>query len=250
MKRSKDLQWIRDKSSGFAVGLQERTELAMIAIQGPDTFKKLSSILSSAQIDAISTLTPFECVDIDNWFFARTGYTGEDGLEIIMPATEISNFWNNLLKIGIQPCGLGARDTLRLEAGMLLYGQDMDENTNPLESGLTWTIKWEPEDRNFIGMGALLSQKELGIKYKMVGLILKDKGIMRPQQKVILSDNQIGVITSGSYSPTMQCSIALARIPITDKNDITNQTVMVDIRGKLLPATTTVPRFVKNGKII
>lgn len=136
-----------------------------------------------------------------------------------------------------------ARDTLRLEAGMLLYGQDMDETTTPLESGLAWTVKWEPEDRGFIGMGALVSQKQQGIKRKMVGLTLLDKGIMRHGQKVIIEGCPDGIITSGSYSPTLQQSIALARVPME-----TGEQVLVDIRGKLIPAKVGKPRFIKQGK--
>jgi len=238
----KDVAWIWDKSQGFAVGLQERLELAMIAVQGPNSIEKLKKTLTPAQIDAISTLTMFECVDVDNWFFARTGYTGEDGFEIIVPQEAVAQLWNDLIKVGVKPCGLAARDTLRLEAGMLLYGQDMDETTTPLESGLTWTVTWEPEDRGFIGMGALFSQKQQGIGRKMVGLTLLDKGIMRQGQKVIIEQCPDGIITSGGYSPTLDKSIALARVPIG-----VGSQVMVDIRGKLIPAKVGKPRFVKNG---
>jgi aminomethyltransferase len=243
--RQNDIAWIRNKSDGFAVGLQERPELAMLAVQGPQAIAKMLTILSPAQNDAISTLTNFECVDVENWFFARTGYTGEDGFEIIVPQELIAPLWNDLMKAGVKPCGLAARDTLRLEAGMLLYGQDMDESTTPLESGLGWTVKWEPEDRGFIGMGALFSQKQQGIKRKMVGLTLLDKGIMRHGQKVIIEGCPDGIITSGSYSPTLENSIALARVPIN-----TGDHVMVDIRGKLVPAKVGKPRFVKQGKAI
>lgn len=241
--RQDDLLWIRKMSEGFSIGLQERRELAMIAIQGPNALSKTLRIFNPAQIDAISTLAPFECVDVENCFFARTGYTGEDGLEIIVPQEMSVPLWNDLLNAEIQPCGLAARDTLRLEAGMLLYGQDMDTSTSPLESGLAWTIKWEPSDRDFIGMGALFSQKQLGIKRKMVGLTLLDKGIMRHGQRVVIEGFADGIITSGSYSPTLEHSIALARVPVE-----TGDKVLVDIRGKLVPAIVGKPRFVKHGK--
>ncbi|MDX1836078.1 glycine cleavage system aminomethyltransferase GcvT [Legionella taurinensis] len=241
--RDHDLKWIREKSSGFSVGLLERPELAMLAVQGPNAITRALSVLTPAQIDAISTLTGFECVDVDDYFFARTGYTGEDGLEIVLPARQIGQLWDDLLKAGVKPCGLASRDTLRLEAGMLLYGQDMDETTTPLESGLAWTIKWQPEDRDFIGLGALLSQKRQGLKRKMIGLILNDKGIMRPGQRVVVPGHTDGVITSGTYSPTLAQSIALARVPVE-----TGEEVMVDIRGKLIPAQVTKPRFIKQGK--
>lgn len=243
--RQNDITWIRARSEGFAIGLQERPELAMLAVQGPEAITKTLAILSPAQIDAVSTLTHFECVDVDNWFFARTGYTGEDGFEIIVPREFIVPLWNDLMQAGVKPCGLAARDTLRLEAGMLLYGQDMDESTTPLESGLAWTVKWEPEDRGFIGMGALFTQKRQGIEQKMVGLTLLDKGIMRHGQKVIIEGCADGIITSGSYSPTLEQSIALARVPVN-----TGNRVMVDIRGKLIQAEVGKPRFIKQGKAI
>jgi aminomethyltransferase len=243
--RQEDLAWIRKISEGFAVGLQERRELAMIAVQGPNAIAKARSVLNPAQVDAVSTLTHFECVDVEQWFFARTGYTGEDGLEIIVPQDQVAQLWDDLVQAGVQPCGLAARDTLRLEAGMLLYGQDMDTSTTPLESGLAWTIKWEPTDRNFIGMGALVSQKQLGVKRKMVGLTLLDKGIMRQGQRVVIDGQADGMITSGSFSPTLGHSIALARVPVE-----TGTEVLVDIRGKLIPATVGKPRFVKYGQAI
>lgn len=243
--RQNDIAWIRQKSEGFAVGLQERPELAMLAVQGPSAIAKTLTVLTPAQVDAVSTLTQFECVDVDNWFFARTGYTGEDGFEIIVPQELIASLWNDLLKAGVKPCGLAARDTLRMEAGMLLYGQDMDETTTPLESGLAWTVKWDPQDRGFIGMGALFSQKQQGVEQKLVGLTLLDKGIMRHGQKVIIEGCADGIITSGGYSPTLEQSIALARVPVA-----TGERVLVDIRGKLIPAKVGKPRFVKHGKAI
>lgn len=238
--REKDIAWIRKQSEGFAVGLQERPELAMIAVQGPDAIKKVITVLNPAQIDAISTLSNFECVDVDHWFFARTGYTGEEGFEIILPQEHVNSLWSDLLQAGVAPCGLAARDTLRLEAGMLLYGQDMDETNTPLESGLAWTVKWEPQDRTFIGMGALITQKRHEIKRKMVGLTLLDKGIMRHGQKVVVQGFGDGIITSGGYSPTLEQSIALARVPV-EVGDV----VMVEIRGKLIPASVGKPRFIK-----
>ena len=240
--RARDLAWIRDKIGGFSAGLQERTDLAMLAVQGPHAIQKTLTVLNPAQMDAVSTLAPFECVDIDNWFFARTGYTGEDGLEIIIPQKAIGPLWEALIHVGVKPCGLAARDTLRLEAGLLLYGQDMNELTTPLESGLAWTVKWQPDDRGFIGRGALLSQKQHGLKQTFVGLTLLDKGIMRAGQRVIVDGHPDGIITSGSYSPTLAQSIALARVPVG-----TGEQVMIDIRGKQVPARVGKPRFVKHG---
>lgn len=241
----RDLPWIQKQAQGFSVGLQERKELSMIAIQGPHAIDKLKEVLDASQIDAISTLTFFECVDVKDWFFARTGYTGEDGLEIVLPHADAVALWLQLLQIGVQPCGLGARDTLRLEAGMMLHGQDMDETTSPLESSLAWTVKLDSSDRDFIGKGALLAQKNQGIREKIVGLRLLAKGIMRSGQKIFVENKMVGYITSGSFSPTLQESIAFARVPV----DCPEQ-VEVEIRDKRIAAKVGKPRFVKNGKEI
>ena len=240
--RARDLVWIREKITGFSAGLQERPELSMIAVQGPEAIHKTLNILNPTQADAVSTLAYFESVDVDDWFFARTGYTGEDGLEIIVPQTDVVQLWSSLIDAGVKPCGLAARDTLRLEAGLMLYGQDMDEITTPLESGLAWTIKWEPADRDFIGKGALTSIKQQGIKRKLVGLSIEDKGIMRTGQRVIVEGYADGIITSGTYSPTLGKSIAFARVPIE-----AGEQLSVEIRGKLFTATVSKPRFVKHG---
>lgn len=243
--RPRVLPWIRQQAEGFALGIHERNDYALLAIQGPQAIAKTMQTLNPAQLDAVSTLQTFEGKDVNDWFFARTGYTGEDGLEIMLPATEAPQFWQALLSVGVKPCGLGARDTLRLEAGLMLYGQDMDETTTPLESGLAWTVSWQPDDRNFIGREALFLQKQDGLKRKMVGLILEGRGIMRSQQRVILEGIGEGIITSGSYSPTLQQSIALARVPIAAQTHC-----MVEIRDELIPASIVAPRFVRFGKKI
>lgn len=236
--REHDLAWLRTKIAGFSAGLQERHELAMLAVQGPKAIATLLKVLNPAQSDAISTLARFECVDVGRWFFARTGYTGENGMEIVIPQEKVEALWAALIEAGVQPCGLAARDTLRLEAGMLLYGQDMDTTTTPLESALEWTVTWQPQDRDFIGMGALLSQKQFGIQRKLVGLTLQDKAIMRTGQRVFVNDVPAGVITSGTYSPTLACSIALARVPADISGDVT-----VDIRNKRYTVSVCKPRF-------
>ena len=156
----------------------------------------------------------------------------------MLPQEDVEALWSALISAGVQPCGLAARDTLRLEAGMLLYGQDMDITTSPLESGLEWTVTWEPDDRHFIGMGALQSQKQFGLKQQLVGLTLTDKAIMRSQQRVFVNGSPVGVITSGSYSPTLECSIALARVPLE-----LGQDVCVEIRNRLYPVSVGKPRF-------
>lgn len=238
--KDKDLAWLHAKSQGFAIGLHTRPDLSIIAIQGPQVFSQLSSILTSAQLDAISTLKRFECVEIEQSFFARTGYTGEDGLEIILPHDLALSLWQKCLQTGIHPCGLAARDSLRLEAGYMLYGQDMTESNTPLESGLSFTVKWDPLDRDFIGMGALLAKKN-HLQHKMVGLTLKDKAIMRTNQRVIFKDLPDGIITSGGYSPTLDLSIAFARVPIAAQDK-----AEVEIRDKLFAVTIGNTRFIKS----
>lgn len=243
--REKVLAWLKEKANGLAVYLQERLELAMIAVQGPNALTKSMSVLSAAKIDAISTLQPFEGVDVDDWFIARTGYTGEEGLEFIVPQGQVEQLWQSLVHAQITPCGLGARDSLRMEAGMLLYGQDMDETTTPLESGLAWTIAWQPDDRDFIGRGALALQKETGIKRKLVGLILQQKSVLRHGMQVMTDAGVQGVITSGGFSPTLDCSIALARVA----TDIPEQ-CQVSIRDKLADVKVVKPRFVRHGQVV
>jgi len=244
--REKDLNWINQQASGHAVGVQVHNNLAMIAIQGPNAVEKTLNALSPDLMDGASTLQQFEAALINNWLLTRTGYTGEDGFEITLPADEAKDFWQALYDQGVTPCGLGARDTLRLEAGLLLYGQDMDEHVTPLESGLGFTVCWDASDRDFIGKGALELQKQQGAKSKLVGLILEDKGIMRSGYAVkIKGSTETGTITSGSFSPTLEKSIALARVPTTFKGECA-----VDIRGRDAIARIVKPRFVKNGQII
>lgn len=232
-------------SNGFSIGIQERSEYAMVAIQGPNALDKACSVLSPAKMDAVQTLGFFQCVEVEDWFIARTGYTGEDGLEIVVPTAEVADFWQQLQGAGVAPCGLGARDTLRLEAGLNLYGQDMDESVSPLNSNLSWTVAWEPQDRLFIGRASLELQRQEGVKRCLVGLVLEEKGVLRHGQKVIVEGVGEGEITSGTFSPTMGRAIALARIP-KDSGD----RVSVEIRGKLLTARVVKPPFVRKGKIL
>ncbi len=243
--REKDLAWINEQSHGFSVGIQERQEYAMVAVQGPQALEKVCQVLSPVKMDIAKTLSFFECAEAEGWFIARTGYTGEDGLEIVIPTTEVVDFWQQLLDVGVAPCGLGARDTLRLEAGLNLYGQDMDESVSPLNSNLNWTVAWEPQDRLFIGRASLELQKQKGVDRRLVGLVLEDKGVLRHGQKVMVEGLGEGEITSGTYSPTMGCAIALARIPKD-----AGKKVSVEIRGKLLTARVVKPPFVRNGKIL
>lgn len=238
--RQKDLAWIREQAKNFNVEIIERTDLAIIAIQGPNARQKVDTVLASHEKNAVEHLKPFQAISCEDWLIARTGYTGEDGYEIMLPAKEAPEFWQKLLAAGIKPCGLGARDTLRLEAGLNLYGNDMDENQNPLESNLAWTVAFEPKDRNFIGRTAL---EKYPINMQLVGLLLEEKGVLRAHQKILNQGQEIGEITSGSFSPTLGLSVAMARIPIKISGPL-----IVNIREKLLPVKMIKLPFVRNGK--
>jgi aminomethyltransferase len=242
--RDKDLEWLRLQAGPFGVSVEPRTDLAMIAVQGPNARSKAAQALDDSIAHAALVLQPFFGFDASPWFVARTGYTGEDGLEIMLPAEQAPDFWRKLRSAGIAPCGLGARDTLRLEAGLNLYGSDMDETTTPLESGLAWTVAWEPE-RDFIGRPALAAQKAAGAPRKLVGLLLEEeRAVMRSHQKVIVPAVGEGEVTSGTFSPTIGRSIGLARVPAA-----TSDRCEVEIRGRLLPARVVRPPFVRNDTI-
>jgi len=246
--RDKDLAWINKQASAYEVEVIERAQHAMIAVQGPNAREKALSVLPIDVVEAAAPLQRFFGTDCGEWFVGRTGYTGEDGFEIMLPESEATGLWDQLNGAGILPCGLGARDTLRLEAGMNLYGTDMDESTSPLISGLGWTVAWQPEDRKFIGREALEKEKLSGITQKLVGLVLQQRGVLRSHQKVVCSVGEkegVGEITSGTYSPTLKQSIALARVP-KDVGD----TCQVEIRGKLLDAQVVKPVFVREGKAV
>jgi len=242
--REKDLAWINQHATGFNVDVNERDDLAMIAVQGPNARTKAFEVLPVDVVEAATLLKRFFGADCGDWFVGRTGYTGEDGFEVMLPSVEAAAMWDKFASVGIKPCGLGARDTLRLEAGMNLYGSDMTEETSPLISGLGWTVAMTPEDRNFIGRSELEKEKAEGVKQKIVGLILEDRGVLRGHQKVIVAGAPIdGEITSGTFSPSLQKSIALARVPVE-----VGDTCQVEIRGKLLNARVVKPVFVRDGQ--
>ena len=244
--REKDLAWMNKQIESFDATLTERPELAMVAVQGPNAIEKVKQVRTE-QAALISELKVFQGLPVGEWFYARTGYTGEDGLEIMIPAAEVAQFWEALLAAGVAPAGLGARDTLRLEAGMNLYGNDMDDSISPLQAGMGWTIAWEPSDRDFIGRKALEAQKAAGVPSKLVGIVLETRGVMRSHQKVVVDlGNGIqgeGEITSGTFSPTLQHSIAMARVPYD-----TGSECNIEMRGKLIPARVVKMPFVRNGK--
>ncbi|AZL66408.1 MULTISPECIES: glycine cleavage system aminomethyltransferase GcvT [Pseudomonas] len=243
--RDKVQAWLQAHSAGFAINFKLRPELAILAIQGPQAREKVAALLSPARAALIRELRPFEGVAEGDWFIARTGYTGEDGLEIILPGAQAPAFFNDLVGAGIAPSGLGARDTLRLEAGMNLYGQDIDEAHTPLTSNLGWSVAWEPASRDFIGRAGLLAEIEQGVQEKLVGLVLEERGVLRAHQVVRVSGIGEGEITSGSFSPTLSKSIALARVPIA-----TGERAEVEIRGKWYPVRVVKPTFVRHGKIL
>ncbi|HUO82503.1 MAG TPA: glycine cleavage system aminomethyltransferase GcvT [Gammaproteobacteria bacterium] len=238
--RDKDLAWMRKQAGHFAVELRERADLAMLALQGPQARARGAGALGGT--DRALALGPFEAVELGELFVSRTGYTGEDGWEVILPATLAVEYWRRCLDAGFVPCGLGARDTLRLEAGLNLYGQDMDEETTPLESGLAWTVAWEPAEREFTGRAALEAQKSQGVARKLVGLLLDGRGVLRGHQRVRAAGGD-GEITSGSFSPTLGRSIALARVSREAQGGCE-----VEIRGRWLGARMVKPPFVRNGK--
>jgi len=241
--REQDLEWIRQHAP-VDVEIRERPDLAMIAVQGPNARMRAWAALGDAVRDASEPLAPFHAALVEDIFLARTGYTGEDGFELIVPNAKAADVWRALQAQGVAPCGLGARDTLRLEAGMNLYGADMDVTTTPLESGLAWTVAWEPEDRNFVGRTALEAQRRLGVPRQLVGLVLLDRGVLRAHQPVI-TDRGIGEVTSGTFSPTLSRTIALARVP---SGIAIGADCRVEIRGRELGARIVKYPFVRNGK--
>lgn len=240
----KDLAWLTKQAAPFDVQLTERTDLAMLAIQGPKVNAALETFFKAQAMATLRQLKPFQATDVGDFFIARTGYTGEDGYEVILPATKAPDFWEKLLAADVKPCGLGARDTLRLEAGLNLYGADMDEQTTPLEANLAWTVAFEPSDRDFIGRAALEKQRQAGVKQKLVGLVLEGPGVLRNHQKVVIPNVGEGEITSGSFSPTLNKGIGLARVPAA-----IGAVCLVDIRGKQVPARVIAPPFVRQGKV-
>jgi aminomethyltransferase len=238
--RAKVLRWFTDRAHAFPNAMiTPRPDLAMLAIQGPEAIARLVAV---AGIRASADLASFNALESGDWMVARTGYTGEDGVEVMLPAADGIELWRKLIGAGVAPAGLAARDTLRLEAGLNLYGQDMDEHNHPLESNLGWTIAWDPTDRDFVGRAALEARRAAGFDKKLTGVVLETKGVMRHGQRIVTNAGE-GEVTSGIFSPTLGYSIALARLPRAAKG-----ACHVDIRGKLLPCRIVRPPFVRNGQ--
>jgi aminomethyltransferase len=240
----KDCDWMRTQAEGREVRIERRDDLAMIAVQGPEARSRVEPLLPSGLAESAMQIAPFFAAEDGRWFVGRTGYTGEDGFEIIMPSEDAVALWRGLIAAGVRPCGLGARDTLRLEAGMNLYGQDMDETIGPLDSGLGWTVAWEPEERDFIGREALVGRRDHPDRRALVGLLLTGRGVLRPHQSVVAGDRVIGEVTSGGFSPTLERSIAFARIDPSSPSECA-----VEIRGKAVPVRIVKPPFVRHGQI-
>ena len=241
--RKKDVAWMKEKSRPYQVMIKEQPQMCIIAVQGPEVCYVTQKIFDEAVSAKVTHLKPFQFILVDDLLIARTGYTGEDGLEMIVPGLQSHELWQKVVSTGSKPCGLGARDTLRLEAGLNLYGTDMDETTSPLSSNLAWTVSWDDPNRNFIGRTALENQLDRGIEEQLVGLIMEEPGVFRNHQKVFLNDHQKGEITSASFSPTLKHAIALARIPSG-----VFEGASIERRGKQIPVKIIKPPFVRRGK--
>ena len=242
--KSRVLEWLNTHSQGYSIGFQVRHDLSMIAVQGPEAIQKVMGIVSPYQMDMLSTLKRFNSIEDQQIFFSRTGYTGEDGLEIILPAHESMEMWKKLIHANVQPCGLAARDSLRLEAGLMLNGQDMDEHISPLECGLDWTISWKAYDREFIGKPSLIQQQEENQYSRMIGLALDAQAILRHGQPVTAYGQNVGHITSGIFSPLLKKSVAFARI----QANAVSKPLHVEIRGKQYLLETHSTRFYSPNK--
>ena len=237
--------WLVQHATAFSCSVTWRNDLSIFSIQGPLARERLASILSSTRTALVQNLQHHQGTQDADWFISCTGYTGEDGIEITLPASQAIDFINELVGAGISPIGIGARDTLRLEAGFNLYGFDMNEQVSPLVAGMKDVISWEPSSRDFIGRRALQAQLDAGLNEKLVGLVLEERGVLRAGQPVRIDNNTSGVITSGSFSPTLGKAIALARVPMA-----TAERAEVEIRHKWFPVRVVKPRFVRNGKIL
>ena len=243
--RDSDLKWINKYSKDFDVMVSERQDLAMLAIQGPNSFELLKDL--SFPIQALEEKKKLQGIVDGNIFAAKTGYTGENGFEIMLPNENAELFWTEALAGGAKPIGLGARDTLRLEAGMNLYGSEMNENISPLECNMEWTVSLEDEDRSFIGKEAFIEKKLSGKFDHLVGIILEERAILRSGQEIYFDQDKTekGIVTSGTYSPSLKKPIALARVPVTNKKKC-----FTEIRGKVLEVKIGKPGFIKEGNYI
>ena len=239
----KDIAWINAQAEGFDVSVEPKLDLAMIAVQGPNARAKVFEAMPGVE-DVAGELKSFNSASLGGLFIASTGYTGEDGFEIMLPEKSAEFTWKMLMEVGVKPCGLGARDTLRLEAGMSLYGSEMNDEVSPLEAALTWTVDLTDEDRRFVGRDALEALKDKGVNNTIVGLVLEGKGVIRDHQKVVTNNGE-GEVTSGTFSPTMGKAIALASVP-----KVSEGLCEIEMRNKMVSAKIVKPPFVRNGKVL
>jgi glycine cleavage system T protein len=239
-----DLAWMSTQAASFGVEVRARRDLGILAVQGPQARALVAPLLGPALGEAALALKPFHAAWEGDRFVGRTGYTGEDGFELMLPNGVLPDFWRRLLEAGVEPCGLGARDTLRLEAGMNLYGQDMDTTVSPLECGLGWTVAFDPPDRDFIGRAALEAQRAAPPR-RMAGLVLEGRGVMRGHMRVRGADGAMGELSSGGFGPTLKASIGLARLPAAAQAPFE-----VEIRGQWMAAREVRPPFVRQGKVL
>ena len=239
--RNQSIEWMTAHATGYEISLTERPELCLIAIQGPKAISCVKKLYPDAA-ELIDSLNRFEGKTLSHWFYSRTGYTGEDGLEITLPEEDAAELWQTLLDAGVVPCGLQAADSLRIEAGFNFYGKEMSEQESPLTSNMAHSIAWQPEDRAFLGRDALSAEQARGVDFKLVGLVLPQHAAASTGQALTDAENS-GVITSATYSPSLNTNIAIARVPAT-----TQDKCQVSIDGNLVSATVINLPFVRKGK--
>ncbi|MBA4501613.1 glycine cleavage system aminomethyltransferase GcvT [Marinobacterium marinum] len=241
--REKDLRWMADQALRFDVALTEQPELAMIAIQGPKARQRVEQVVSESRARLLSELKEFSGQESEGWFIARIGYTGEDGLEVMLPEEEAVDFWQQLLDAGVTPCGLAARETLRLEAGLSRYGAELDETVSPLAAGMLRGLDLEPKERLFVGREALEAVQAGGVTCRQAGLVMAGEAPLSAGQKVLVDGNAVGEVTSACVSPTLGCVIALARVPVSAAD-----AAEVEVSGKRVQVQVVTPPFVRHGE--
>ena len=241
----RNIDWVCEQGQSYDVSVRHLSHYANIAIQGPKSWDVIHQVMPDTY-SALVDLKPFRFIETQGWLLSRTGYTGEDGFEIMLPNDAASDFWQQLLDVGVQPCGLGARDTLRLEAGLNLYGQDMDESTLPIEANLDWVVAWKDDQRDFMGRQAL-EHKQPQTDKRLQGVVLTERGVLRSGQQVVENGSIIGNVTSGTFSPTMQCGVGLV---LVDKPKALEDKLAVQYRRRTLQGRVVKPPFVRQGEIL
>jgi len=245
--RESDIKWIESQIGDMEVSFSERTDLSILAIQGPLALDALSKCLSSEVSNELSKKRPYQGIMEKGTLVTTTGYTGEKGVEVMIDNEKAKPLWEKALRSGAKPIGLGARDTLRLEAGMNLYGFEMDDKVSPLECNMAWTVSLRDKEREFIGKSSFELKKETREHHVLKGLLFDERCIVRSEHEIFLDEQKKikGVVTSGTYSPTLKKSIALARIPPSNKKNC-----FAEVRGRAVNALVGKPRFIKEGKIV